>query len=197
MTKFNRVQRLLRKVKCLRRLALIDLKRTRQHWQVAHWTYQHSVLANVGLLITTWSGIERMLNTLIVQYHPVAPEGLRKRKLPSVMATKIDYLGEVARDTRLPEPLRSAIDEWLPDLQRLSQHRNLIAHGNLFQRNERTLEWRVQELVLKGREPAFAEHVFTNDELNQKVTEISGLAHQMALTLNPLLVREIPPVRLR
>lgn len=190
MTKFTRIQRLLRLIPCVRGLALKHLKAVRQRQREAQWTYAQSVLVGVGNLIFSWSFIERQLNTVICQYHHHASARMKKHGLPDSIGAKITYLVEVGRDERVPESLRKAINDWIPQLNRLRHHRHLIAHGTIFQRNRNSTEWYVQDLTLRGDTPTFREEFFTNEQLNEKSREIHELSHRMALVLNPIIFGE-------
>lgn len=138
----------------------------------------------------SWGLIERQINTLICQYHHIAPDKLRRRGLPSQLGKKIDYLVAIGNDERLPNHLRSAIKGWVPAINRLRSHRDLIVHGNLSQVG-RSFRWRAQLLTLRGQEPTFEDRYFTNDELQEKAREIAVLSHAMAEVLTPFLLGSV------
>jgi hypothetical protein len=188
MTTKSSFQKIARKCSGVRALGLRHLATVRKERSDANWAYVHSVLSSIGTLMMSWGLIERQINTLICQYHYIAPEKLRRKGLPSSLGEKINYLVAIAKDERLPISLRSSIQEWIPAIGRLRSHRDWIVHGNLAQVG-RSLRWRAQLLTLRGDEPAFEDRYFTNDELQAKVREIGVLSHQMAEVLTPILLR--------
>lgn len=189
MAKFSLIQRLLRRSRLLRGLALLHLKRIRAQQLDVSWAYTQSVLVQVGNLMISWAGIERQLNQLICSYHPYAPATM-KRKLPDNLSDKINYLVTMGRDQRLPGQLREAIAEWVPKLGRLRNHRHLIVHGMLFQRSRFSTDWFCHELKLEAGNPKVVEHRFTNEQLSERAKEIHELGHHMAEVLNPIFFGE-------
>jgi hypothetical protein len=147
------------------------------------------VIAGLGQTVQHWSFIERQLNTLVCNYHPYAPDRLRKNGLPSSLGEKIRYLVQVSKDERLPAELTQSIRSWVPDLDRLRKHRDWIVHGNLSQVG-RSLRWKAQLLTLKGGGPVLEDRIFENDDLNERQREIFELSHRMAVVLNPIFFGE-------
>ncbi|MEH6756341.1 MAG: hypothetical protein V7676_02380 [Parasphingorhabdus sp.] len=191
MAKFNIFQRALRKIGPLRRLVLFDLKRARKSRADAMWLYEQSVLANIGLYITIWAGIERMLNTFIQQYHPHANQNL-KEKLPSDLGAKIKYLATVAKDQRLPFEVSNSILHWVTELGEQRDYRHLIVHGFGVRKKRYTdHEWTFQNLVLKGNEAILVEKTFGNDELNQRLDRASELSQNISRILTPILFDKV------
>ena len=190
MRKFNPLQRFLRRSKLLRFLALTHLKKVRTKQADIAWQYTQSVLSGVGTLIFIWAGVERMLNTLICSYHPHAPTKLKARPLPSDLHSKIKYLVEIRKDSRLPEELRDKIADWIPRLGRLSEHRHRVVHGLMFQRNRYSTEWYAQQTTMKEGSPEIHEFKLGNDDLIAKQREVHELASEMAETLNPIFFGE-------
>ena len=187
MPKFNNFQKFLRRAKCLRGLALIDLRQTRKHSADSLWGYEHSVLAQIGLYISTWAGIERMLNEFIVQYHPHRTANLRA-DLPSDLGNKITYLDSVSDDTRLPEHLRAGLKEWVARLSRQKEYRHFMVHGiGHHKRLRGRFEWSFQKLHLKGSKAELVEETFDNEEIQKRSKEISDLSHSIAKLLTPFL----------
>lgn len=181
--------RILRRCSFTRRLRLSRLIVQRTRHQEENWQYVQSVLIGVGNLIRTWSFIERQLNTLICNYHPIASDKVREHGLPMSLERKIKYLIILSKDERLPITLRDAIRVWVPDLNRLRHHRHWIVHGNLSQVG-RTQKWRAQLLTLKGNGPTFEDRYFDSAELLERQREIHDLSHRMAQVINPLLFGE-------
>jgi hypothetical protein len=186
MAKFGWFRRQLRRVPCLRKLGLMHIQSVRAKQREAQWRYTQTVLIGVGNLIGTWCGIERQLNTLICQYHPFATEKVRRKPLPDNLTAKIDYLVSISQDTRLPDGFRQKVADWVPRLGRLRNHRHLIVHGMIFQRNRSSTDWFAHRLTMQDGNPKIEEIQLSQDGLNQKQREIGDLQHDMAVTLNPL-----------
>ena len=187
MPRFNKFQRALRRFGCLRKLVLIDLQKTRLQAATSLWNYERSVLSNIGLYVSTWAGIERMLNEFIVQYHPHRAGNLRDH-LPSNLESKIKYLASISADDRLPLNLRNSIKNWVTDLSQQKEYRHLLVHGIGHHKRLRTrFEWSFQKLHLKGTEAILIEKTFDNDEIQRRLKDISDLSHSIAGILTPIL----------
>lgn len=186
MPKFNSVQRFLRSSKILRGLALWDLRKVRADRSNARSRYENSVMSGIGTLIFIWGGIERQLNSLICFYHPYAPAKLRAKPLPDNLNQKILYLVEIGRDPRVPDRVKHKITSWIPKLGRLREHRHLIVHGTVFQKDRASKRWFAHRLKMNAGWPVVEEIELSNDDLNTKLDEVSDLSQDMASTLNPI-----------
>ncbi len=187
MAKFNALQRMLRKSKTLRWMALVDLKRARERQRKVQDDYTRGILSGVGTLIFIWSGIERQLNSLICFYHPHSSPKMQSKPLPDNLNQKILYLVEIGADQRIPGHIRDKIAEWVPKLGRLRNHRHLLVHGMMFQKNRNSTKWFAHELKMQAGWPAVEEIELSSDDLDAKLREISDLSCDMAETLNPIL----------
>lgn len=186
MAEFNWLQWQLRKIPLMRKLALVHAQLVRAKQREAQWQYTQSILTGIGNLIFSWSGIERMLNTLICAYHPFASDKTRRRKLPDNLTDKIEYLVAMSQDMRLPADLRNSIKGWIPRLGRLRNHRHLIIHAMIFQRNKNSTDWFAHQLKMRDGNPEIEEIKLTNEDLAAKQSDISQLSHDMATTINPI-----------
>jgi len=188
MPRFNLLQRQLRRSKLLRRLMLLDLKSTRKKLADAVWAHEHSILTNLGLYVTLWAGIERMLNTFIVNYHEHASEKLKRNGFPSTLKQKITYLASVSQDTRLPDGFRLAVKEWVQEIGQQRDYRHMLVHGvGSRRRSYFRHEWTYQKLTIAGDQADLEEKVFTNDDLQANLRRAAELSSSIASILNPLL----------
>jgi hypothetical protein len=188
LAKFNFFQRLCRKCGFVRYSVMQKVRGVRKKQADARWAYEHSILASVGLFVTIWAGIERMLNTFIVNYHPHAAGNLGSGSLPVALNQKITYLASVAKDERLPEDFRSTIKAWVEELGRQRTHRHLLIHGVSFKlRKHAGLMWEFQKLELRGAKFELTTTVLSNDEIQAGVKRASDLSQSIAQVLNPLL----------
>lgn len=186
MTKFNALQRFLRRLKPLRGMALLDLKRTRTRQVKVRAQYESTIMSGIGTLIFIWAGIERLLNSLICIYHPHSSSKLQDKPLPDSLNQKIQYLVEIGKDPRLPDHIKHKIREWIPKLGRLKEHRHIIVHGMMFQKNRGSTKWFAHRLKMSAGWPTVEEVELCSDDLNAKLQEISHLSQDMAETLNPV-----------
>ena len=186
MPKFSTFQLLLRKSKLLRRAGLSDLKRTRVRKKSIRDQYEISILSGVGTLIFVWGSIERQLNSLICFYHPHSSDRLRDNGLPDSLKQKIQYLVEIGNDPRVPDQTKLKIKEWIPKLGRLRNHRHLVVHGMMFQKNIGSMQWFAHRLKMNAGWPVVEEVELDANELMDKLGEIGELSHDMAETLNPV-----------
>ena len=187
MAKFNQSQRAIRQLRCLRWIILANLRKMRSKTTSARWEYESSVLSGIGLYVSTWAGIERMLNEFIVEYHPhrsgnICPD------LPSDLESKIKYLASICSDKRLPENLRNSIKDWISGLSQQKDYRHLLVHGIGHHRRGRTSsEWSFQKLHLKGTKAILIEKTFNNEEMQQNLRCIGELSHSIAQIITPIL----------
>ncbi len=187
MSKFNFAQRQLRRLKLVRSLVLSDLRRKRAQRSALHWKYEHSILGGIGLYITVWAGIERMLNTLIVNYHSVTTTKLGKSSFPSDFGNKVKYLASMSDDPKLPDDLRAHLKAWVPELGKQGEHRHLMIHGVGYRhRKLGNLEWEFQKLTLKGNDFELTTAKLSHEELLEAQRKASELSHSIASVLNPI-----------
>ncbi len=187
LSKFNFVQRQLRRSKFIRSLVFSDLRRIRAKSSELHWKYEHNFLAGIGLYITVWAGIERMINTLIVNYHSATTTELGKSPFPNDFGNKIKYLVSMSNDPELPDDPKVHLKAWVPELGRQGQHRHLIVHGGGYRhRKLGNLEWEFQKLTLKGNDFELTTTKLSHEELLEAQRKASELSHSIASVLNPI-----------
>ena len=145
------------------------------HHLNARWTFDQSVLSGIGLYVTVWAGVERMLNQFIVAYHPHRPPTLKVP--PRDLQSKVKYLSEVAKDQRLPPELRGHIGDIAADLGRESVYRHNLIHGYGFRRRRLgNLSWTFQWIDLRGNEPKLIEETYSHEEMRRRLQRISEIS---------------------
>jgi hypothetical protein len=172
---------------------MVRRRKKRKYQLNARWTFDQSVLSGVGLYVTLWAGVERMLNHFIVAYHPHRPPKLKT--LPRDLMFKVKYLSEVAKDERLPEQLRQHIAEIAADLGRESDYRHNLIHGYGFRRRQLgNLNWTFQWIDLRGKEPKLVEETYSHEEMRRRLQRISEISHRAAGVLTPIFFPQMSSV---
>lgn len=178
--------RLLRRFGFFRRLLLRRRRKERAHYLNARWTYDQSVLSGIGLYVTLWAGVERMLNQFIVAYHPHRPASLKV--LPGDLQSKIKYVAEVAKDQRLAQELRRHFRELASDLGRETTYRHNLIHGYGFRKRQLgNLSWTFQWIDLRGKEPTLVEETYSHEEMRRRLERIRDISAHAAGVLTPIL----------
>ena len=186
--------RLLRRVGPFRYLLLRRRRKHRAYQLGARWIYDQSVLSGIGLYVTVWAGVERMLNQFIVAYHPHRTSKLRE-KMPTDLESKIKYLAEVAKDPRLSKENSDRIRGWAKRLNNESAFRHMIVHGYGFRRRLiGNLSWTFQMLDVRGDSPKIVEKSYPNEEMQGRLSEIHSLSRDIANLLTPILFPQISSV---
>ena len=145
-------------------------------------------MTSIGVYVNTWAGIERMLNTFIVQYHEFANGKLKENGFPSTLNEKIGYLATVSKDTRLPVDFRSSVSSWVERLGQQRDYRHMLIHGLGVRRlSYFEQEWTFQKLTLKGSKAKLDFKKFSSEELLQAMRNSGDLSHEIAQVLNPIL----------
>jgi hypothetical protein len=165
----------------------MDLRRIRKVGANTTWQYEHSVLANIGLYIETWAGIERMLNEFIVAYHPHRISTLRAA-LPSNLDQKIKYLAAVGGDDRISEDNAGRIEGWVRQLGKERDYRHMMIHGVGRRRALRQrFEWNFQMLDLRAKQPKLRQRTYSNEEMLEHLRTANALSADIADLLSFVL----------
>jgi hypothetical protein len=184
----NAFQKFARRFGVVRYAVLLDRKADRKRLSESTRAYEQSIMSNIGNYISTWAGIERMLNTFIVQYHPHADEKTRKRPLPTTLGEKISYLSTVSKDERLTLEFRQKVKGWITELGEQTEYRHMMIHGlGIKSRSYYKPIWTFQKLTLKGTSPTIDEQKYTNEEMLEALKRIGALSMSVAEVLTPIL----------
>lgn len=179
--------KLLRRFKPFRWLLLQRRRKERAYHLGARWGFDQSVLSNIGLYVSIWAGVERILNQFIVSYHPHRPASLKVP--PGDLQSKIKYLAEVSKDQRLPQEIREFFNEIASDLGREIAYRHNLIHGyGHRKRRLGNLDWTFQWIDLRGKTPKLTEQTYSHEEMRRRLQRISEISHRVAGVLTPILI---------
>ena len=182
--------KLLRHFAWYRHLVLARRRKQRKYHLDARWNFDQSVLSCIGLYVTVWAGVERMLNEFIVAYHPHRAALLKV--LPSDLQAKVKYLAEVGKDERLPLALRIHFSEIAAALGRESGYRHNLVHGYGYRKRMLgNMDWTFQWLDLRAKEPRLVKETYSHDEMARRLKAICAVSAQSAGFLTPILFPQL------
>lgn len=139
---------------------------------------QHeSLMMMVANMTISWAIVERMFDELIASYQHIATK--LQHEHPRGLSNKLKYLRLMQCDQRLTEPVR----EWLRltriEARRLGNKRHEVIHG-LVWRMPNGGKWQTQRVVYDGPLARVRLTLFTLDEMEKTIADISTLLADIA-----------------